>query len=261
MSCEQELDGNKSGFLFTARAPTLKASKKNVSSAISKSLAAFNKSAFRGSSADTDKHQIFNWNLGYDGQAHFNPLLKGDMRSGGATHGSSTGATTTHQTNERGGWSNLIPGIYIHSTVLSDRCSARSITGLPLHIPMYALLAVHFHGNLDSILAAAGWTIGMFFPNYENRDSNFKPMCPYLLASGVYHQLWLEKQMPANHRLRKSFFWRKKAWTVLLPHVDRHPNNLRHLADFIHGGFSLLARTTGAQARIDGLKARDTPLG
>ena len=72
---------------------------------------------------------------------------------------------------------------------------SREFTQLPPHFA---------HGDL----ASEAWSWNDILPNYEtNYPQEFKQVIPYLLASLVYHRIWLKDTLPVCHPFFTSRVW------------------------------------------------------
>jgi hypothetical protein len=119
-------------------------------------------------------------------------------RKGAATYccNGTTDAPSIAAIHLRGGW--RLEGVthrYIRFDGAMDQKVGRTVTGLPVMSPKFALLPPFFVGNCDAVVSQA---VAKCFPNAPDMLQSTLPMC---LASVVYHSDFLQHHLPADHPL------------------------------------------------------------
>jgi hypothetical protein len=85
--------------------------------------------------------------------------------------------------------------------------AGRMSCGLPLGTTEFASLAPRFYKEGGEIMTAEQWQ--MYVPGWDRLPMCFKGTVPYLLASVVYHRVWLRENLPSQHPLFQSRFWKE----------------------------------------------------
>jgi hypothetical protein len=94
----------------------------------------------------------------------------------------------------RAGWSiGDVKDRYIHSGDGNDQLAGRVLAGLPITDSNFGSLPPHFR-SLDLEFS---WN--ELLPGYENYPESFQTCLPFLLASIVYHEDWLKRNLHHNH--------------------------------------------------------------
>lgn len=107
----------------------------------------------------------------------------------------------------RAGWSlGPVQSRYILDGHGNDQVCGRAATGLCLTDPSFATLPPHFNLINGPILSAEEWNdivhgYATFYPEC------FRQVIPFLLASIVHHEEWLNATLAPNHPLRTSRVW------------------------------------------------------
>jgi hypothetical protein len=103
----------------------------------------------------------------------------------------------------RAGWSlGNVQDRYIFAGPGGDELVGRAVAGLPFADIGFSVLPPHFSPNDLAELEAIGWE--NIIDNYKDFPSGTQQIIPYLLASIVYHQDFLETNLRKDHPLKYS---------------------------------------------------------
>ena len=91
----------------------------------------------------------------------------------------------------------------------NDQLIGRIVCGLPTCDDRFTSLPPHFLN--DEVVNAVD--MSELFQGYTNYPPCFLSVLPMLLASAIYHATWLQENLPANHPLFLSRFWRSSVRT------------------------------------------------
>ncbi len=123
------------------------------------------------------------------------------FRKGAATYCSS-GSTSCPSHSAiclRCGWKQ--PGVqdtYLVYAAAGDQFVGRTVCGLPVNAPEFAIIAPHFVNEGEALIERA---IQTCFVSLDALDNRVKMFC---LASVVYHRKWLRDNLPKGHELFRS---------------------------------------------------------
>ena len=102
---------------------------------------------------------------------------------------------------------------YIHYLASGDQYVGRTVTGLPILSPNFAILPPHFKDAQDPAVVAA---VNLCFPR---RPPHMTPVVTMALASVVYHRDFLLTKLVHNHKA--SFSLRARACVCVCVRVRR----------------------------------------
>ena len=125
----------------------------------------------------------------------------------------------------RVGWSlGNVPQRYLFAGEGGDNLVGRLACGLNMSKSTFLVLPPHFKSNID--LTEEDWC--ELVPGYEELPENFKCVCPYLLASLVWHHDWLIDTLPESHPFYNCRYY-KNGWSAKLkPSVVMGFNECEH---------------------------------
>lgn len=92
---------------------------------------------------------------------------------------------------------------YIFEGDGADQFLGRVAAGLPMHDEKFTVLPPRFKPSFH--LTSEEWL--ELFPTYSRIPRSFQGCIPYLLASLVHHQEWLQQTLPSNHPLFRTMLW------------------------------------------------------
>lgn len=106
---------------------------------------------------------------------------------------------------KRGGlaYGTKVGGKYLLGTPAGDQFVGRAACGLSLYETDFAILPPHFTPAAKDILTVS--LMREIFPGYASFPNGYKTALPFLLASVVYHKVWLLDNLPKNHLLFQSW--------------------------------------------------------
>ena len=86
---------------------------------------------------------------------------------------------------------------YIFHCEGGDQLCGRMVNGSDFSSELFAILPPHFMPEANDILTSDFWNDIM--PGYDSKPSGFKTILPYLLASLLYHEEFLRKELPSSN--------------------------------------------------------------
>jgi hypothetical protein len=105
----------------------------------------------------------------------------------------------------RMGWSlGNVQKRYIFGGPGADQVLGRTVAGLNSSSERFALLPPHF--SSENVMTIEQWQEAI--PGFSSYPERFRVAIPYLTASVVFHMEWLKLNLPANHSLFTSRFYR-----------------------------------------------------
>jgi len=118
-------------------------------------------------------------------------------RKGAATFASSGSTACPPQAaiNLRGGWS--MPGVqstYIRYEAAGDQFTGRTLAGLPIDRPEFAILPPHFAHDQQTAIRDC----------FPGAPASMSRVLEFSLAAVVHHRLFLQKTLPPAHRLFRT---------------------------------------------------------
>jgi hypothetical protein len=118
-----------------------------------------------------------------------------------------TGGPTAIAIYLRAGWSlGAVQSRYIVESGNGDQLCGRAATGNCTMNTSFAVLPPHFDQSNGNILTVEEWE--GILPGYRSfYPVTFRKVCPFLLASIVYHMDWLKDNFPIDHPLFISRLW------------------------------------------------------
>jgi hypothetical protein len=125
------------------------------------------------------------------------------LRKGATTDiGANPGTTDDRAINRRAGWSNgAINDTYHQYNSGQDRVLGRLTAGyLPEDLETFSTLPPHFMPG-EEVISDADWS--KVLPDYRQFPLKFKAVLPFLLASVVVHEKWLDSNLDARHPFRQ----------------------------------------------------------
>jgi len=93
---------------------------------------------------------------------------------------------------------------YIFTGVGGDQLSGRIAAGLSMMDETFAALPPHWNPSLSSLSLSE---LKEIIAGYDNLDSTFQTVIPYLLASVIYHSEWVKNHYPSQHPIFNTRFW------------------------------------------------------
>jgi len=93
---------------------------------------------------------------------------------------------------------------YIFTGVGGDQLSGRIAAGLSMMDETFAALPPHWNPSLPCLSTSE---LREIIAGYDNLDSNFQTVIPYLLASVIYHSDWIKDHYPSQHSIFNTRFW------------------------------------------------------
>jgi hypothetical protein len=91
---------------------------------------------------------------------------------------------------------------YLHQSDGADQILGRTVAMMPSHDERFAVLPPHFSHDVRERLTVDYWMD--MVPGYEMLAVELKPALPYLLASLMYHEKFLEDALKPDHVLFRS---------------------------------------------------------
>lgn len=149
-------------------------------------------------------------------QVDANDLGTHSLRKGAATYcaSGSTDCPSIIAIQLRAGWRlEGVTGRYLRFAAAGDQHVGRTVCGLDPMTPEFALLPPFFTKR-DPIISAG---IKAAFPN---APESLLEVLEFCLASLIYHEEWLRKNLPSDHPLFASPIWRNEFVSGLRPLVE-----------------------------------------
>ena len=127
------------------------------------------------------------------------------MRKGASTYGASgsTACPPSAALQLRAGWT--LPGVqgtYLRYEAAGDMYVGRTVSGLPIDKPEFAILPPNFEGADTKVIRDA---LRLVFPTLPR---NLYRIGEFAMASLVYHREYLLQQLPKTHPLLESVLFR-----------------------------------------------------
>jgi hypothetical protein len=125
-------------------------------------------------------------------------------RKGGATYvcGITAGPDSDSVKLRMGHTLGNVSDRYIFTESGSDRYVGRSVAGLNHDNISFGILPPHFS---DETISQVPWS--EIIPNYHRFGAGMKSATPFLVASVVFHQTWIRRNLSSNHHIFSSRFW------------------------------------------------------
>jgi len=135
------------------------------------------------------------------------------MRKGASTFGASgsTACPPSAALQLRGGWK--LGGVldtYLRYESAGDMYVGRTVSGLPIDQPEFAILPPNFEGADTAVIKNSLCLVFPALPKYLNRVGEFA------MASLVYHYKFLQDTLPITHPLFESALFRNKSLYIEL---------------------------------------------
>jgi len=107
---------------------------------------------------------------------------------------------------------------YIFHCEGGDQLCGRMVNGSDFTCEMFAVLPPHFTSEADNLLTDTFWND--MVPGYSSKPSGFRAILPFLLASLIYHEDFLRRELPeGNPIFRSRVFSQNESLVTLKPFI------------------------------------------